>query len=100
MLLLRESRALRLTRAASIIAISATILIPSAACAQLRRQMPDSLSDREFWQMFTTLSEESGSFPSENFVSNELTYQNVIPTLQRALTPGGVYPGAGPVSYT
>ena len=28
------------------------------------------------------MSEEGGSFPSENFVSNEQTYQHVIPTLQ------------------
>ena len=78
------------------VAAAALAAVPGASPAQLRRQMPDSLSDREFWQMFTTLSEESGSFPSENFVSNELTYQNVIPTLQRALTPGGVYLGVGP----
>ena len=42
------------------------------------------------------MSEEGGSFPSENFVSNEKTYQYVIPTLQRTLTPHGVYLGVGP----
>ncbi len=42
------------------------------------------------------MSEESGTFPSENFVSNEKTYQYVIPTLQRTLTPNGVYLGVGP----
>src|SRR5882762_5506124 len=56
----------------------------------------DSLTDREFWRLFTTMSEEGGTFPSENFVSNEKTYQYVIPTLQRTLTPGGVYLGVGP----
>jgi hypothetical protein len=61
-----------------------------------QRALPDSLTDREFWQFFTTMSEESGSFPSENFVSNEKTYQHVIPTLQRTLTPNGVYLGVGP----
>src|SRR4029079_14395446 len=50
----------------------------------------------EFWTFFTTMSEEGGSFPSENFVSNEKTYQYVIPTLQRSLTPHGVYLGVGP----
>ena len=58
--------------------------------------IPDSLTDREFWSFFTTMSEEGGSFPSENFVSNEKTYQYVIPTLQRTLTPHGVYLGVGP----
>jgi hypothetical protein len=61
-----------------------------------QRALPDSLTNREFWQLFTTMSEESGSFPSENFVSNEKTYQHVIPTLQRTLTPNGVYFGVGP----
>src|SRR6476660_6090651 len=56
----------------------------------------DSLTDREFWRLFTTMSEEGGAFPSENFVSNEKTYQYVIPTLQRTLTPHGVYLGVGP----
>ena len=29
------------------------------------------------------MSEPGGSFPSENFVSNEMTYQYVIPSLQK-----------------
>jgi hypothetical protein len=57
---------------------------------------PDRLTDIEFWRLFTTMSEESGSFPSENFVSNEKTYQYVIPTLQHTLTPSGAYIGVGP----
>jgi hypothetical protein len=69
---------------------------PAGVAAQLTRSMPDSLSDREFWQFFTTMSEPGGSFVSENFVSNEQTYQDVIPTLQRSLKPGGVYLGVGP----
>jgi hypothetical protein len=79
---------------AAIVAVLATA--PSAYDAQLRRTAPDSLTDREFWDIFTNLSEESGTFPSENFVSNEQTFQHVIPTLQRSLTPGGVYLGVGP----
>ena len=70
--------------------------LPSASPAQLPSSIPDSLSDREFWRLFTTTSEEGGSFPSENFVSNEKTYQYVIPTLQRTLSPHGVYLGVGP----
>jgi hypothetical protein len=81
-------------RAIIVAAYSAMAAAPCAA--QLRRSLPDSLGDREFWQLFTTLSEEGGSFPSENFVSNEQSYQNVVPTLQRTLTPGGVYLGVGP----
>ena len=74
--------------------VATTIAAPSPA--QLARSLPASLTDREFWDFFTTMSEEGGSFPSENFVSNEQTYQHVIPTLKRTVTPGGVYLGVGP----
>jgi hypothetical protein len=80
-----------------VVALAASVsAIPARSTAQLARSMPDSLTDREFWQFFTTMSEPGGSFISENFVSNEQTYQDVIPTLQRSLTPGGVYLGVGP----
>jgi hypothetical protein len=66
------------------------------AAAQASPGLPDSLSDPEFWRLFTTMSEESGIFPSENFVSNEKSFQYVIPTLKRTLTPNGAYVGVGP----
>ncbi len=72
------------------------ITLATAASAQLSRSLPESLTDHEFWNFFTTMSEDGGTFPSENFVSNEQTYQYVIPTLQRTLTPNGVYLGVGP----
>jgi len=75
---------------------TAFLVLPTLSAAQRERAIPDSLTDREFWRIFTSMSEEGGTFPSENFVSNEKTYQYVIPTLQRTLTPGGVYLGVGP----
>jgi len=76
--------------------VGASLSGPARLSAQLERSFPTSLTDREFWELFTTASEEGGSFVSENFVSNEQTYQHVIPTLQHTLTPGGVYLGVGP----
>ena len=84
----------RVVRAA-VVCVGLTVA-PQLSSAQRAGTIPDSLSDREFWRLFTTMSEESGTFPSENFVSNEKTYQFVIPTLQGTLTPGGVYLGVGP----
>ncbi len=84
----------RAVRAATLCASLA--IAPRLSAAQGASSLPDSLTDREFWRLFTTLSEESGTFPSENFVSNEKLYQQVIPTLQRTLTPNGVYVGVGP----
>src|SRR6476619_2499044 len=84
----------RVIRAAALCAALATASTLSRA--QRVGSIPDSLTDQEFWRLFTTMSEESGTFPSENFVSNEKTYQFVIPTVRRTLTPGGVYVGVGP----
>jgi hypothetical protein len=58
--------------------------------------VPDRLDDSTFWQAFTDLSEEGGTFRSDNFVSNEAAFQYVIPDLQQRIEPGGVYLGVGP----
>jgi len=84
----------RVIRAATLCA--ALIAVSRLSVAQRVATIPESLSDQEFWRLFTTLSEESGTFPSENFVSNEKTFQFVIPTLERTITPSGVYLGVGP----
>jgi hypothetical protein len=36
--------------------------------------LPLRLTDQEFWTMMTDFSEASGTFPSDNFVSNESGY--------------------------
>ena len=46
--------------------------------------------------MTIDLSEPNGSFRSENLVSNEHTYQYVIPSLIKTVKPGGVYLGVAP----
>jgi len=58
--------------------------------------LPARLSDAEFWKTIQDLSEDDGYFPSENLVSNEDTFQVVIPELRRVVKPGGVYVGVGP----
>jgi hypothetical protein len=77
-------------------AVLFTTLIAAPARAQLRRDAGAALTDAEFWQVFSTMSETGGSFPSENFVSNEMAYQYVIPSLQKTVRPDGVYLGVGP----
>src|SRR5262249_46554863 len=54
------------------------------------------LSDQEFWQLVEDMSEPGGYFRSDNLLSNEDTFQYVIPRLQRRLPVGGVYLGVGP----
>jgi hypothetical protein len=69
--------------------------------------LPTQLSDRAFWKMIGDFSEPAGFFRSDNLISNESTFQHVIPTLQageaRRLVvarqrpvKGGVYIGVGP----
>src|SRR4051794_29863607 len=84
---LSSGRSPRVARTLMLCAVAAVAATPRPLTAQAKH----SITDREFWQLFNTMSEESGSFPSENSVSNEKTYQYVIPKLQRTLTPNGVY---------
>jgi hypothetical protein len=82
-----------------VLAIAACVCaVPLAGDAQAppRGVLPTAISDGEFWRMFTTLSEPSGTFSSENFVSNEISFLLPIRTLQRTTRPGGVYMGVGP----
>jgi hypothetical protein len=58
-------------------------------------QLPSQLSDEAFWNMVTDFSEAGGYFRSDNFVSNETTFQYVLKDLKKART-GGVYLGVGP----
>jgi hypothetical protein len=58
--------------------------------------IPPRLSDTELWQLNTSVSEPSGYFRSDNFLSNETGFQFVIPDLVRRIKPGGVYLGVGP----
>jgi hypothetical protein len=58
--------------------------------------LPSELSDKDFWSIVTDYSEPDGFFRSDNLVSNERTFQEVIPTLQKRALPNGVYLGVGP----
>jgi len=57
---------------------------------------PERLSDQQFWSLSKEWSEEDGVFRSDNLLSNESSFQNVIPTLLRTGKPGGAYLGVGP----
>ncbi|HEX4997728.1 MAG TPA: hypothetical protein VFY29_05860 [Terriglobia bacterium] len=58
--------------------------------------VPAQLSDLEFWKLITDSSEDGGGFISENFVSNELGYPYVMPTLIQRARRDGAYIGVGP----
>ncbi|HEY2853891.1 MAG TPA: hypothetical protein VGJ18_13645 [Gemmatimonadaceae bacterium] len=80
------------------VATAAALAITYAAPLVVARaqSLPSRLSDDEFWRLVNDLSEAGGYFRSDNFVSNETTFQHVIPELAKSHPPGGVYLGVGP----
>jgi len=68
----------------------------STAARPATAALPSRLSDAEYWRLSSSLSEPNGYFLSENLVSNEHTFQYVIPTLKQTMRPGGVYLGVAP----
>jgi hypothetical protein len=58
--------------------------------------LPSSLTDKEFWDLSQTMSEEDGAFQSDNLLSNELVFARLVPELISRTKPGGVYLGVGP----
>jgi hypothetical protein len=86
---------MRLNR--SRISLTLICLIAGLGVARLYVKAADTLpaqyTDAEFWRMVTDFSEAGGDYQYENFVSNEISYQEVIPELVRLAKPGGVYFG-------
>ena len=78
------------------IACAIACLLVQAPSTQAREGLPARLTDAEFRALITDLSEPEGIFRSDNLVSNEDTFQVVLPELQRTVKPGGVYVGVGP----
>lgn len=66
------------------------------AAGAAAQELPSRLDDSTFWKLVTDYSEPGGYFRSDNFVSNEMAFQYVIPTLLQTTRPGGVYLGVGP----
>jgi hypothetical protein len=73
-------------------AIACLVVIPALYGAS---QIPERISDEDFWHMVSNFSEADGSFHSDNFVSNETMFQRVIPRLKEHGV-GGAYIGVGP----
>jgi hypothetical protein len=84
------------SRAIARITLAITFLAFVSFAAAPADRLPRRISDAAFWQMISNLSEPGGSFPYDNFVSNETLFQRVIPELKKSTAVGGVYLGVGP----
>src|SRR5262245_44498236 len=60
------------------------------------RALPDRLSDAEFWSLIERTSEPNGTFRSDNLVSDEAIFAQVVPGLIQRPRARGVYIGVGP----
>jgi hypothetical protein len=78
------------------LAASQAATAPASPPAAPAATADNRLSDRAYWSLVTRLSEPEGYFDSDNLVSNEDTFQWVIPSLQKAVPRGRVYLGVGP----
>src|SRR5579872_5895756 len=77
--------------------VSCAPVSPALSSRPATEGFPTRLSDAEFWRLSSAFSEPSGSFPFDNFVSNEDMFQQIIPALaERQTTVGGAYLGVGP----
>src|SRR5262245_13834050 len=76
--------------------VVAVILFWSVTSLAAAESLPGRLSDDEFWRLTVDLSEPGGAFVFDNFVSNEITYQRVIPELKQTVKPGRAFLGVGP----
>lgn len=79
-----------------VLAAALVLAAPTAVGQAPKPALPASLTSAQFWKLSSDLSEPPGYFRSENLVSNEHTFQYVIPALQQAVGPGGVYLGVAP----
>jgi hypothetical protein len=75
----------------------ATVLMLAAVWAVTGQSSPDRPAPpRVFAAQITALSEPDGYFDTDNLISNERSYLQVLPQLERRGVRGGAYIGVGP----
>src|SRR5262245_17734015 len=82
------------SRAILVVAVASLALtvLPFRAADTLPAQLPDAA----YWKMISDFSEPDGYYQYTVVTSNETAYQEVLPSLTRAIAPGGTYLGVGP----
>ena len=78
------------------VAVCALLLCVTPTSRSVTEALPQRLDDRTFWALVTEFSEPSGTFRSDNLVSNETVFQHVIPALRERIVPASAYVGVGP----
>jgi hypothetical protein len=93
-------RSPRFLLALAFVAFTGTLVLGGSAVGPARpssvADIPDKLSDQEFWRLTEDLSEPDGTFRSDNVLSNEMVFARLLPEVLARTKPGGVYMGVGP----
>ena len=79
--------------------LAALVIWWTSAAAGRAIDLPERLTDQEFWALSQDSSEPGGFFRAAditNLTSNELLFQHVVPDLVSRVKPGTVYLGVGP----
>jgi hypothetical protein len=88
---------IRLRRAGAAVAVVAlTVASGGPRLVAAADTLPTRLTDQEFWTLSQQWSEADGFFRSENLLSNEIFYPEIMAALLQRARPGGVYLGVGP----
>ena len=82
------------TRSFALLSLVLLLSFSPATIAQQKVEINEKRYD--FAQLVNRLSERAGYFPSDNLVSNELSYQHVLGRLEKMDVTGGAYLGVGP----
>jgi hypothetical protein len=67
-----------------------------AAVGQVLLEPPAAQTPAGFAERIAAFSEPGGYFDTDNLISNEASYLQVLPELSQGRKPGGVYIGVGP----
>lgn len=90
---------MRLNRRPSVVVLLPSLLLTvslTGLAGYAPPELPERLTDQQFWSLTESLSEPNGSFQSDNLLSNELVFARMVPDLVAQTKPGGVYLGVGP----
>lgn len=74
----------------------AAALVAGTTLARAQSTLPQRYADTTFWRLTNELSEPNGLFRSDNLLSNESSFQWVVPSLEKMTRPDGVYLGVAP----
>jgi hypothetical protein len=89
-------RRIHLPLTSTLLVAALVVLGPVPVSRVSAADVPDRLTDAEFWALSQDLSEPDGSFRSENLLSNEMVLPQLLPEVLAKARRGGVYIGVGP----